>query len=168
VQDEDVVYWNGSAWSVYFDGTAHGLASNALDVNAISVRNGNLFFATFGSANPPGVTGTPDDADLYRWNGTAYARVFDASVHGIPAKARVDGAVRIDAKHYYLSFSTNTSLRGFGSVQDEDIVALQTTGTGTQAGNDKWTTWFNGTAHGLTTASLNIDAFSLPTGATAP
>jgi hypothetical protein len=76
--------------------------------------------------------------------------------------------VRVDAKQFYLSFSTDTSLRGFGSVQDEDIVALQTTGTGTQAGTDKWTTWFNGTAHGLTTASLNIDAFSLPTGATAP
>ena len=168
VQDEDVVYWNGTAWSVYFDGTAHGLTTSALDVNAISVRGGVLYFATFGSANPPGVTGTPDDADLYSWSGTAYARVFDASVHGIPAKARVDGAVRIDAKNYYLSFSTNTSLRGFGPVQDEDIVALRTTGTGTQPGTDTWTTWFNGTAHGLTTAGHNIDAFSLPTGNTAP
>ncbi len=163
VQDEDVVYWNGSAWSVYFDGTAHGLTSNALDVNAIDVRGGVLYFATFGAANPPGVTGTPDDADLYSWSGTAYARVFDASAHGIPVKARVDGAVRVDATHYYLSFSADTSLLGFGSVQDEDIVAIELTGS-----RYRWSTWFNGTAHGLTTAALNIDAFSLPTGATAP
>jgi hypothetical protein len=163
VQDEDVVYWNGNAWSVFFDGTAHGLTSNALDVNAISIRSGILYFATFGSSNPPNVTGTPDDADLYSWNGSAYSRVFDASAHGIPVKARVDGAYRQNANHYYLSFSTNTSLRGFGSVQDEDIVALDLTGN-----TDKWTTWFNGTAHGLTSDSLDIDAFSMPNGTSAP
>jgi len=163
VQDEDVLYWNGSAWSVYFDGTVHGLTSNALDVNAISIRNGILYFATFGSSNPPGVTGTPDDSDLYSWNGAAYARVFDATAHGIPLAARVDGAVRVDGRHYYLSFSTNTSLLGFGAVQDEDIVFLDMTGPA-----DTWTTWFNGTAHGLTTTGLNIDAFSLPNLTAAP
>jgi hypothetical protein len=88
--------------------------------------------------------------------------VFDASAHGIATKARVDGAVRVDATHYYLSFSADTSLLGTGSVQDEDIVALDMTGS------DRWSTWFNGTAHGLTTAGHNIDAFSLPTGNTAP
>ena len=129
VQDEDVVYWNGSAWSVYFDGTAHGLTTNALDVNAISVRSGVLYFATFGSANPPGDHRNAGRRRPLQLERHGYARVFDASAHGIPAKARVDGAVRFDATHYYLSFSTNTSLRGFGSVQDEDIVALDTTGT---------------------------------------
>ena len=29
VQDEDVVYYNGGTWSVYFDGTAHGLDAPA-------------------------------------------------------------------------------------------------------------------------------------------
>jgi hypothetical protein len=163
VQDEDVVYWNGAAWSVYFDGTARGLTSNSLDVNAISVRDGVLYFSTFGASNPPGVTGTPDDSDLYSWDGTAFARVLDASAHGVPDKARVDGATRVDATHYLFSFSTNTSLPGLGPVEDEDVVALAISGT-----TDTWTTWFNGTAHGLTTNNLDIDAFSLPNGATAP
>ena len=46
---------------------------------------------------------------------------------------------------------------GVGPVQDEDIVAFTAGGRAT---------WFNGTAHGLTSANLDIDAFSLPNGAT--
>ena len=37
VQDEDVVFRNGTAWSVYFDGTAHGLTTGALEVDAFDV-----------------------------------------------------------------------------------------------------------------------------------
>ena len=37
VQDEDVVYVAGNAWSVYFDGTARGLTSTNLDVDAFDV-----------------------------------------------------------------------------------------------------------------------------------
>ena len=36
VQDEDVAYWNGSRWSLYFDGTAEGMTTAALDVTSIS------------------------------------------------------------------------------------------------------------------------------------
>ena len=153
VQDEDVVYWDGAHWSVYFDGTAEGLTTAALDVTSISFRNGNLFFSTAGSANPPGVTGTPDNSDVYRWNGTRFARVWDASTQGVPTAAVVDGAVWDGANHAYFSFAGNTSLPGVGAVQDEDIVEYS---SGT------WTVWFNGTAHGLTTNGLDVDAFSLP------
>ncbi len=159
VQDEDVVYWDGTAWSVYFDGTAHGLTAGAQDVDAISVRNGTLYFSTFGAKNPQGVSGTADDADIYSWNGTSFARVFDASANGVPASAKVDGAAFVDATHFYLSFAANTSLPGAGPVEDEDIVSF-TAGT--------WSTWFNGTAHGLVAAAQDIDAFSLRNGATAP
>ncbi len=68
----------------------------------------------------------------------------------------------MDATHYYLSFGATHVAARVGTVQDEDIVAFDMTGT------DTWTTWFNGTAHGLTTDNLDIDAFSLPNGATAP
>ena len=37
VQDEDVVRNNGGTWSVYFDGTAAGLTSGNLDVDAFDV-----------------------------------------------------------------------------------------------------------------------------------
>ena len=38
VQDEDVVYYNNGTWSVYFDGTAAGVGTDAaLDLDAIQI-----------------------------------------------------------------------------------------------------------------------------------
>ncbi len=37
VQDEDVVFYNNGTWIVYFDGTAHGLTSNNLDIDAFDI-----------------------------------------------------------------------------------------------------------------------------------
>ena len=99
VQDEDVVKWDGSAWSVFFDGTAKGFVNKELDVDAISVRAGVLYFATAGAKNPPGVTGTADDADIYSWNGTSFARVFDASANGVPDQGGGRRRRWIDATH---------------------------------------------------------------------
>lgn len=152
VQDEDVVYYNNGVWQLYFNGTAHGLTSNNLDLDAISIVGGTLYFSTVGNTNPPGVGGAADNADIYSWNGTSYARVWDASASGLPAAANVDGFVRVDATHFYLSFSADTTVPGLGVVQDEDVI-YHNAGT--------WSVYFNGTAHGLTSNNLDIDAFDL-------
>ncbi len=154
VQDEDVVFYNNGVWSVYFDGTARGLTDPGEDLDAISIVGATLYFSTRASVNP-GVFGAPDDADIYSWNGTAIARVFDASTNGIPDYANVDGVVRVDATHIYLSFSNvSTTLPGFGTVQDEDV-AFKSGAT--------WSVYFDGTLHGLGTAdALDVDAFDLP------
>jgi len=160
VQDEDVVYYNNGTWSVYFDGTAHGLTDANEDLDAISIlgavngTGGTLYFSTLGNTNPPGVPGTADDADIYSWNGTTYTRVWDATTNGLPAATNLDGYVRIDATHFYLSFSpTTTTIPGLGAVQDEDVIYNN---------NATWSTYFNGTTHGLTTDNLDIDAFDIP------
>ncbi len=154
VADEDVIFWNGSAWSMYFDGSAHGLTNANLDLDAISVDGSTLYFSTVGNTNPPGVGGAADDADIYSWNGTSYARVWDASANGFAAAANVDGFVRVDATHFYLSFSpTTTTVPGLGAVEDEDVVY-------NNAG--RWSVYFDGTAHGLTAGNLDVDAFDVP------
>ena len=154
VQDEDVVYYDAGTWSVWFDGTARGLTAAGQDLDAISVAGSDLYFSTLGNTNPPGVTGAADDADVYRWDGTAFTRVVDATGIGLPAATNVDGLVWQDATHQYLSFAPdNTAVPGQGTVQDEDIV---------HRGGAVWAVYFNGTAHGLTTAALDIDAFDLP------
>jgi hypothetical protein len=157
VQDEDIVFYNAGTWSVYFDGTARGLTSNNLDIDAFNISGGTLYFSTVGNANPPGVTGTPDSADIYSWNGTAFNRVLDASTIGIPNStnniANVDGFVRVDATHFYLSFASDTPISGFGTVQDEDVVFFS---------SNTWYVYFDGTARGLTASNQDIDAFDLP------
>ncbi|WP_421741688.1 multicopper oxidase domain-containing protein [Cellulomonas sp.] len=154
VQDEDVLLNNAGTWSVYFDGTAHGMTVANLDLDAITITGTTLYFSTLGNTNPPGVGGTADDADIYSWNGTTYTRVIDATTLGLPATTNVDGYVRRDATHYLLSFSTpTTTVPTLGTTQDEDIL-LNTTGT--------WSVYFDGTTHGLTTDTLDIDAFDTP------
>src|SRR5665647_2778216 len=158
--DDAVLYNNNGTWSVYFDGTANGLTDANEDLDAISIvgavngTGGTLYFSTLGNTNPPGVTGTADDADIYSWNATTYTRVWDATTNGLPAAANVDGYVRTDTTHFYLSFSpTTTTVPGLGAVQDEDVIYNN---------NATWSTYFNGTAHGLTTDNLDTDAFDIP------
>lgn len=166
VQDEDVVYYDNGTWSVFFDGTAHGLTTgnfftaNNYDVDAISVKNNVLYFSTVGDVNPPGVGGTADDADVYSWNGSTYARVFDASTHGVPSSADVDGMVFDSPTHAWFSFVADVTITGAGGLtaQDEDVLEYT---------NGTWSVWFDGTAHGLTSNGLDVDAFSIP-GTTTP
>ncbi len=163
VQDEDVVYYSAGTWSMYFDGSLHGMGgSSSADLDAVSVAGavngsgGTLFFSTLGNVNPPGVGGSADDADVYSWNGTSYARVIDASAapYGLPASANVDGYVRVDATHGYFSFSgVTTTVPGLGAVEDEDVLAY---GAGT------WSVYFDGTAQGLIADNQDVDAFDVP------
>ena len=160
VQDEDVVSYDNGIWSVWFDGTSRGLTSAAQDIDAISVSGNILYFSTAGNTNPPRVGGgAADDADIYAVNRTApastapFTRVWDATANGVPSAANVDGYVRVDATHFYLSFRPDTTLPGLGAVQDEDVV-FNNGGT--------WTNYFDGTAHGLSAAATDVDAFDIP------
>ncbi|QNN51579.1 beta strand repeat-containing protein [Nocardioides mesophilus] len=159
VQDEDVILYDNGTWSVWFDATSRGLTAAAQDIDAISVSGNTLYFSTAGNTNPRRVTGTADDADIYSVDVTApadtavFTRVWDATANGVPSAANVDGYVRVDATHFYLSFRPDTTLPGLGAVQDEDVV-LNNGGT--------WSSYFDGTAHGLTAAGADVDAFDIP------
>jgi hypothetical protein len=135
---------------VYFDGTAHGLTTAARDIDAASVLGSKLYFSSVGNANPPGVGGTADDADICSWDGSAYAREWDATAHGLPGNADIDGLHMVAPDHFFLSFAaTSTSVPTLGVVQDEDVIEYN-------AGT--WSVYFNGTAHGLTGALRDVDA----------
>jgi hypothetical protein len=155
VQDEDIVHYNGTGWSVYFDGTAAGLTHNNHDIDAFDIVNGVIYFSTLGNRNPPGIppnqTTNADDADIYAWNGTSFSRVVEASAIGMPGN--VDALKFVSASHFYVSFVDNVTLTGIGTVQDEDVVMYQ---------NGTWSVYFDGTAKGLTAGGHDIDAVQLP------
>ena len=156
--DEDIVAYDPSAnaWSLYFDGTARGLGTSAnLDIDAFDIAGGILYFSTIGNTNPPGVSGTADDADVYSWNGATLARVLDVSTVGVPLTANVDG-LTVKGGVYYLSFAADLTTIRSGAYQDEDIVAYD-------PATDTWSLYFDGTAPGLGTSSnLDIDAIQVP------
>ena len=172
VQDEDVVFRNGSTWQLAFDGSAHGITG---DVGAMSINGSTLYLSLNGNAALPGVVGAGDNADVYKWNGVvtttgggtdpatgpAYTRVFNASgpkvdglaSAGLPANANVDALDVIDATHLYLSFSgATTTVPGLGVVQDEEVLLRS---------GKKWSLYFDGTTHGLTGGQLDVDAIDV-------
>ncbi len=155
VQDEDVVFWNNGTWQLFFDGSARGNMTQ--NVDAISVVGTAMYFSLSTTTAPPGVSGG-DDADIYRWAGgtaSTYTRAIDASGTGsigLASTVNVDGFVWRSATDWLMSFSGDTTVGG-ASVQDEDVV--RRVGT-------TWSTYFDGTAVGLTSANQDIDAFDIP------
>ncbi|MEQ1484126.1 putative Ig domain-containing protein [Methyloglobulus sp.] len=166
VQDEDIVYYNGTSWTLFFDGTSKGLTNANHDIDAFDIAGNTVYFSTFGSTNtpgatnPPGVVGTADNADIYSWDGSVFSRVVDLSTLGVSAAPRsgaasnVDGLKFIDSTHFYVSFAGNVTLPVIGQVQDEDIVYYDGTG---------WSVYFDGTAapKTLTIGNLDVDGFDI-------
>ncbi len=157
--DEDVVYYNNGAWSLYMDGSANGngLGGGSTDVDAISVRGGSLYVSLSNGTTPPGVSGSGDDADIYRWNGLGssprFTRVVDASAIGLSNNVDVDGFVWVSGSDWAFSFAGNTSIGGV-SVNDEDVVRRV---------GSSWSLYFDGSAYGLTNNNNeDVDAFDIP------
>ena len=124
---------------------------NATLTKGASVAANALYFSTFGNSNPPGVAGAADDADIYNYDGTSFSRVFDATAAGVPGGANVDGYERVDATHFYMSFTGNVTLPGAGTVQDEDVV-FYNAGT--------WSLFFDGSVNGVG-GNFDLDAISI-------
>ena len=71
---------------------------------------------------------------------------------GWPGRRTSTGSSGSTPTHFYLSFAADTTLPGLGAVQDEDVVFDD---------NGAWSVYFDGTAHGLTSNNLDVDALSL-------
>ena len=85
----------------------------------------DFYFSTAGNTNPPGVTGTADDADIYRWNGTAFTRAIGTPPRRTACRPapNVDGFARVDADALLRVVQPTTPpCPASGAVQDEDVV----------------------------------------------
>ncbi len=151
VNDEDIVMYSGGSWSAYFSGSQCNLdASNAGDIDALSVVGSTIYFSTVGNANVAGL-GAADDADIYSWNGSACSRVMDASAIGLPGNADIDG-LSVVGGTYYISFSADTAVPGLGTVPDQAVVSYD---------GANWALVFTGTGQLDGSNSQNLDAIDV-------
>ena len=147
--------WNGSAWSVFFNGSSHGLTAANLDLDAISVVGATLYFSTRRQQQPAGGGRRGRrrrHLQLERRHvvRAGLRRLGSTGSRQRPTWTATTGWTRT---HFYLSFAADTTVTGLGAVQDEDVV-YSSAGT--------WSVYFDGTAHGLTNANLDVDAFDVP------
>ena len=155
VQDEDVVYYNAGTWSVFFDGTAHGLTDAATTSTRSASSAATLYFSTRGTQQPAGGgrrRGRRRHLQLERHVATPGSGTPRAN--GVRRTANVDGSSGWTPRTSTCpSRSRHRPCPGVGTVQDEDVV-YHNGGT--------WSVYFDGTAHGLTTDDLDVDAFDVP------
>lgn len=96
VDDSDIVVYKttllSSNWSLYFDGSAYGLATDGEDIDSLGVTDeGTLYLSTLGGFNVPAAGNTflkGADEDFLMWSHDSQAFVwrFVGSDMGIPAK----------------------------------------------------------------------------------
>jgi hypothetical protein len=94
VDDSDVVlrscFLGGCSWSLFFDGSAHGLTTDAEDVDAIDVQGSNLWLSTFGGYSVPKygggtLKGGDEDIIVFAASYDAYIMRLDGSAKGLAA-----------------------------------------------------------------------------------
>ena len=156
VQDEDVVYYNAGTWSVFFDGSAHGLAARQPRRRRHQRRRRDAVLLHRRQLEPAGRRRhrrRRRHLQLERHSPTpGSGRRHGAT--GSPTDARTSTAlVRVDATHFYLSFSGDTTRarprRGPGRGRRR---------TTTPAPGRSY---FDGTAHGLTAGNLRRGRHSM-------
>ena len=184
--NEDILKWDGSAWSVWFDGSAAGLMPNGKtkhNINAFSIsESGSEILMSFvqNARVVPGIPGKVDGMDLVEWDGSAFSLVFDGQDVGLTvlthekidalqeldpslAPAAVQAAAGGSCQAYYLiSTAGNGKVPNYTgasmNISGEDVLGFCATQLGsTTAG--KWHMLLDGSAEGVKpNAIVNISA----------
>jgi hypothetical protein len=178
---DDILLWDGAAWSVWFDGSAANLTQTRAyhNITAFAVPDPNdddviLAFAQ-NRRNVPGIVPSVEGMDLVRWNGAAFSFFFDGSDVALTVKTqeKIDGlhilpgsASPINGGNclHYLLISTN----GPGKVRDylgvnrrfggEDVLGFCMTNEGVNTAG-LWHMVLDGSAEGMRPNSLiNLSA----------
>jgi hypothetical protein len=138
----DILKWDGTAWSKWFDGSAAGLMPMGRavhNVNAVWIPDPSsddaLFSFVQNARVVPGIPGKVNGMDLVWWDGNAFSLWFDGEDVGLTVKTNE----KIDAVHVldgslspiggncdaYILLST----QGDGRVQDHTGAPLRFDGT---------------------------------------
>ena len=172
---EDILKWDGSAWSVWFDGSAAGLeAKNAKhNINAFYIpETGDEVLITFAqnARIVPGISGKVDGMDIVRWDGSAFSLLFDGQDVGLTVltQEKIDGLHELDPSlapaavqaaaggscqaYFLISSAGNGKVTNYDGTQlkisGEDVLGFCATQLGsTTAG--KWHKLLDGKAEGV-------------------
>jgi hypothetical protein len=168
--DEDILRFDGSSWSLFFDGSDVGVGSP--DLFAFSVLDADTILMAFhANVTVQGIAATPQD--VLRFDATSlgattagtFSMYFDGSDVGFEATSeKIDSITLLSDGRLLLSTTGNPAVPGLSGLADEDILAFTPTSLGnTTAGS--WTWYFDGSDVGLsTTSGEDIDALDVTGG----
>jgi hypothetical protein len=158
VANEDVLYFDGTVFSLAFDGSDVGITN--LSIDALTRISASSILLSFTAASAiPGIPGTVDDSDIVRFDGTlgpvtsgTFSMYFDGSDVGLTANSEdVDAVELLPNGHVLLSTTGGFAVTGLSAV-DEDTLEFTPTSIGdVTAGTFSF--YFDGSDVGLSTNS---------------
>lgn len=145
-------------------GGSHTVVLGALDIvenrdfgNQVVVPPASLYLSLNGSQTLNSIAFA--DEDVIAFNGSTFAMYFDGSDVGIGGR-RLDAFSIISATEILMSFDTDGTVTGLGTVDDSDIVKFTATSLGTTT-SGTFSLYFDGSDVGLTTADEDVDAVEI-------
>ena len=162
--DEDIVRFDGTSWSLYFDGSDVGVGGS--DLFAFAVVDADTLLMSFNTSMTIGsLTFTPQDvvqfdATSLGTNTTGIFSVYiDGSDIGLDASSdSVDALSLLGDRRILISTTGNPSVPGISGAADEDILAFTPVTLG-DVTSGTWAFYFDGSDVGLADSSNeDVDA----------
>jgi hypothetical protein len=164
VTNEDIVYFDGAAFSLYFDGSAEALSSSLI-IDAFAFRDdGSILMSFAAPGSIPGIPGTTTDSDIVLFDpvSNTFALYFDGSDVGLTTTSEDVDAVELLPDGRLLISTLSSVTVDAVSGEDTDILAFTPTSLGsTTAGT--WDMYFDGSDVGLTESTEDVDAVAVDT-----
>ena len=164
--DEDILHFDGTNWSLFFDGSDVGVGSS--DLFGFSMMDSDTILISFSSSVVVnGLAVSPQDivqfdaASLGSVTAGAFSMYFDGSDVGLDASGEnIDSVSLLPDGRVLISTTGNISVPGVTGA-DEDVLAFTPTSLG-DVTNGIWAIYFDGSDVGLsTTSNEDIDALDI-------
>ncbi|HEU0246267.1 MAG TPA: cadherin domain-containing protein [Gaiellaceae bacterium] len=166
-ENEDILFFDGTSFSLAFDGSDVGITTFRID--AFSFLDPDSLLLSFdGPGTVPGISGTTDDSDVVRFDATSlgettagtFTLYFDASDVGLTTNAEdVDALELLANGDILISTFGAVSVTGV-SGEDKDLLRFVPTALG-DVTSGTFSMYFDGSDVGLTTNAEDIDAAAL-------
>ena len=170
VANEDIIAYDGTDFTRYFDGSDVGLSSFTIDgFDVVSASEIVISFTSSGSIT--GISGTVDDSDLVRFTPSSLGETtsgqfelyLDGSDIGLTRSGEdIDGVNVLSDGRVLVSTRGSFSVSGL-SGRDEDIAAFTPSSLGPNT-SGSWSLYFDGSDVGLTSSSEDINALAVGSG----
>src|SRR5215213_2743185 len=166
--DEDILKFDGSNWSLFFDGSDVGVGSP--DLFAFSIVDADTLLLSFNSAvTVNGIAATPQD--ILRFDATSlgsttsgtWSMYFDGSDAGLEdaTTEKIDSLSLLPGGRLLISTTGNPVVSGVSSAKDEDALAFIPTAVGAVT-SGTWAMFFDGSDVGLAeTSGEDVDALAV-------
>ncbi len=162
VDDEDVAFFDGTSFSLAFDGSDVGLA--AFRIDAFSWVTATSLLLSF---DTPGTVGGVafDDSDIVLFTASSLGQAtagtltlyFDGSDVGLTTNAEDVDAVELLPNNHLLVSTLNTATTTSVGGEDEDLLEFTPTSIGTNTAG-AFALYFDGSDVGLTATGEDVDA----------